>query len=70
MISMVAVDWERVKRYAKDETKYLEETTNKLNEIGKNYYSLISNFDELKSHGSLLPDINTGYINQYLINNK
>lgn len=70
MISTISVDWERVKRYAEDETEYLEETTNKLNDIGKNYYSLISNFDELKSHGSLLPDINLDYINQYLKNNK
>ncbi|RNA10197.1 hypothetical protein BpHYR1_012874 [Brachionus plicatilis] len=66
MTNMVCVDWERVKRYAEDETKYLEETTNKLNEIGKNYYSLISNFDELKTLGTLLPKINSNYCNQFL----
>lgn len=66
MTNTVCVDWERIKRYAEDETKYLEATTNKLNEIGKNYYSLISSFDELKSLATLLPNINLDYCNQYL----
>ena len=62
----IYVDWDRVKKYASEELKYLDETSNKINEIGKNYYQMIANFDDLKVHGNELPNINVDYCKECL----
>ncbi|CAF0718002.1 unnamed protein product [Brachionus calyciflorus] len=59
------VDWDRVGKYATDELKYMEEASMKLNEIGKNYYQLITNFDDLKIHGDELPNVNVDYCKKF-----
>lgn len=46
----------------------IKSTSFKINEIGKNYFELVSSFNELRDNGKQLPDVNGEFCMDYLKN--